>query len=103
MPAQNSSSQSDLATVQVKCQPHHSNKIKPKFEKFISSTVSSQKLFLKKNSSPEKKMAEERMIFPVSKYMENCNVIPFCHLIMRNKGFPLFQFYICIYNSMLPW
>jgi len=104
MPAQTSSSQSDLATAHVKCQSHHSNKIKMKFKNFLSSTVSSQKLFLKKkSSSPEKNMTEERMIFPVLKYMEICNVIPFCHLIMRNKGFPLFQFHICIYNSMLPW
>ena len=103
MAAQNSSSQSDLATVQVKHQSHHLNKIKIKFKNFLSSTIASQKLFLKKNSSPEKKITEERMIFPVSKYIENCNVIPFCHIIMRNKGFPLFQFYICIYNSMLPW
>lgn len=91
------------SSLQVKCQSHCSNKIKMKFKKFLSSTVSSQKLFLKKNSSPENKMTEERTIFLVSKYMENCSVIRFCHLIMRNKGCLLFQFYICIYNSMLPW
>lgn len=50
-----------------------------------------------------KKITEERMIFLVSKYVENCNVIGFCHLIIRNKGFHLFQLCICIPNSMLPW
>lgn len=43
------------------------------------------------------------MIFLVSKYIEYCNVLGFCHLIIRNKGFHLFQLCICIPNSMLPW
>lgn len=97
--SQTSSSHSDLPMVQVKCQPYHSpnnNKIKPNY--FFHGL---QPKALEQLS--RKTMAEERRIFPVSKYMEYFPVIPFCHLIRRTKGLPLFQASICIYNNALPW
>lgn len=98
--SQTSSSHSDLPMVLVKCRPQHSpnkNEIKPNYFFHGLQPKALEQL------SRKTKMAEERRIFPVSKSIEYFPVIPFCRLIRRTKGFPLFQSSICIYNNALPW
>lgn len=85
--------------MQVKCQPHHSlikNEIKPSYSFHRLQPKAPEQLSRKKDGRGEED-------FSSSKVHGIFHCYPFCHLIRRTKGFPLFQPSICIYNNVLPW
>lgn len=98
--SQTNSSHSDLPVVQVKCQPHHSpdkNEIKPSYSFHRLQPKAPEQL------SRKKKDGRGEEDFSSFKVRGIFHCYPFCHLIRRTKGFPLFQSSICIYNNVLPW